>query len=258
MHRVLGIGRGRVQGHQGLTLVIAAALALTLHAQPSRPAFEVAAIKRNVSGGTFSGNRTLPGGRITMENQRLRQIIRSAYGSADLEVLAGPGWIDSERWDIVASAGADTRDGDWREMLKTLLIERFKLLARVEQRERPIFGLVFAHADKQLGPTIHPTVCAPKAPACEGTTANTNGIASGTIIGKGRTLTDIARSLSPYAERRVFDKTGLEERYDYELKWSEDVSFFTAVPEQLGLKLEAGRAPLDVVVVESVERAAED
>jgi len=56
----------------------------------------------------------------------------------------------------------------------------------------------------------------------------------------------------------VFDKTGLEERYDYELKWSEDVSFFTAVQEQLGLKLEAGRAPLDVVVVESVERPVED
>ncbi len=233
-------------------------LALTLHAQQSRPAFEVAAIKRNVSGGVFSGNRTLPGGRINMENQRLRQIIRSAYGSADLEVIAGPGWIDSERWDIVASAGADTRDGNWREMLKTLLIERFKLVARVEQRERPVFSLVFAHADKQLGPAIHPTVCAPKVPACEGTTANTNGIVSGTIIGKGRTLTDIGRSLSPYAERRVFDKTGLEERYDYELKWSEDVSFFTAVQEQLGLKLEAGRAPLDVVVVESVERPVED
>src|SRR5256885_1957105 len=75
-----------------------------LHAQApaARPAFEVAAIKRNVSGGTFSGNRTLPGGRINMENQRLRQIIRSAFGSADLEVVGGPGWIDTERWNIVA------------------------------------------------------------------------------------------------------------------------------------------------------------
>jgi len=232
-----------------------------LHAQPSRPAFEVAAIKRNVSGGTFSGNRTLPGGRITMENQRLRQIIRSAYGSADLEVVGGPGWIDTERWDIVATAGSDAGSGGevpWREMLKTLLIERFKLVARVEQRERPIYGLVFQRADRQLGPAIHPTICVPNAPACDGTSANTNGIVSGTIVGKGRTLTDIGRSLSPYAERRVFDKTGLDGRYDYELKWSEDVSFFTAVQEQLGLKLEAGRAPLDVVVVDSVERPVED
>jgi uncharacterized protein (TIGR03435 family) len=234
------------------------AVAVAVHAQSARPAFEVAAIKRNASGDTFSGNRTLPGGRINMDNQRLRQIIRSAYGSADLEVIGGPSWIDSERWNIVATAGADGRDGDWREMLKTLLIERFKLVARVEQRERPIYGLVFARTDKQLGPAIHPTVCAPKMPACDGTTANTNGIVSGTIVGKGRTLTDIGRSLSPYAERRVFDRTGLTERYDYELKWSEDVSFFTAVQEQLGLKLDSQRAPLDVVVVDSVEHPVED
>jgi uncharacterized protein (TIGR03435 family) len=230
-----------------------------LYAQAPAPAFEVAAIKRNVSGSTFSGNRTLPGGRINMENQRLRQIIRSAYGSADLEVVGGPGWIDAERWDIVATAGSNAGSGEvpWREMLRTLLIERFKLVAHVEQRERPIYGLVFARANKQLGPAIHPTACARNA-ACEGTSANTNGIVSGTIIGKARTPTDIGRSLSPYAERRVFDRTGLEERFDYELKWSEDVSFFTAVQEQLGLKLESQRAPLDVVVVDSVDRPTED
>ena len=239
-----------------------AALALTLHAQAPapRPSFEVAAIKRNVTGSSFSGNRTLPGGRISMENQRLRQIIRSAYGSSDLEIIGGPNWIDDERWNIVATAGSNAGEGEvpWREMLKTLLMERFKLIAHVEQRERPIYGIVFARADKQLGPAIHPTACPPKAPNCEGTTANTNGIVSGTMIGKGRELSDIARSLSPYAERRVFDRTGLQGRFDYELKWSEDASFFTAVQEQLGLKLESQRAPLDVVVVDSVDRPVED
>jgi uncharacterized protein (TIGR03435 family) len=234
--------------------------AIALHAQAPRPAFEVAAIKRNVSGNGFSGNRTLPGGRINMENQRLRQIIRSAYGSSDLEVVGGPGWLDVDRWDIVATAGANRADGDiWREMLKTLLMERFKLVAHVEQRERPIYGLVFARADKQLGPAIHPTVCPATGPCeGEGTTANTNGIATGTIIGKRRALSDIGRSLSPYAERRVLDRTGLDGRYDYELKWSEDASFYTAVQEQLGLKLESQRAPLDVVIVESVEHPVED
>src|SRR5437899_2880902 len=116
-----------MSARNSLSSLVVVALAAGLHAQ-ARPSFEVAAIKRNVSGGSFSGNRTLPGGRINMENQPLRQIIRSAYGSADLEVIGGPGWIDSERWDIVASAGADGRDGDWREMLKMLLMERFKLV----------------------------------------------------------------------------------------------------------------------------------
>ena len=238
----------------------AAALAVSLHAQAARPSFEVAAIKRNISGAPFSGNRNLPGGRIAFENQRLRQIIRSAYGSSDLEVIGGPSWLDADRWDIVASAGAaaaGTSDEVRREMLKTLLIERFKLVAHVEQRERPIYGLVFARADKQLGPGIHPTTCAPNA-ACEGTAANTDGIVRGTMIGKARALSDIARSLSPYAERRVFDRTGLAERYDYELRWSDEQSIFTAIQEQLALKLQADRVPLDVVVVDSVERSTED
>jgi uncharacterized protein (TIGR03435 family) len=236
-------------------LVVSTALAV----RAQRPAFEAAAIKRNVSGSTFSGNRTLPGGRIIMDNQRLRQVIRNAYGSSDLEVIGGPNWIDDERWNIVAAAGSTPADGDiWREMLKTLLMDRFKLVAHVEQRERPIYGIVFARADKQLGPAIHPTACPPKSANCEGTTANTNGIVSGTMIGKARELSDIARSLSSYAERRVFDRTGLDGRYDYELKWGDDVSFFTAVQEQLGLKLQADRAPLDVVVIDSIERATED
>jgi uncharacterized protein (TIGR03435 family) len=248
-----------MSARNSLSSIVFLALAISLRAQAPPPSFEVAAIKRNVSGSNSSGNRTLPGGRINVENQRLRQIIRSAFGSSDLEVVGGPGWIDADRWDIVATAGVTADNGEvpWREMLKTLLIERFKLVAHVEQRERPIYGLVFARSDKQLGPSIHPTTCSAKG-NCEGTSANTNGIVSGTIIGKARTLSDIGRSLSPYAERRVFDRTGLEDRYDYELKWSEDVSFFTAVQEQLGLKLESQRAPLDVVVVDSVGRPSED
>jgi uncharacterized protein (TIGR03435 family) len=70
-------------------------------------------------------------------------------------------------------------------------------------------------------------------------------------------MAEIGRSLSSYAERRVFDRTGIEGRYDFQVRWSEDVSIFTALPEQLGLKLEAQRAPVDVVVVDSVERPTE-
>jgi len=176
-----------------------ASLALTLHAQAPavRPTFEVAAIKRNVSGAPRSGARTLPGGRINVINLTLRQIIRGAYGSNDLDVEGGPMWIDTDRWDIVASAGTSNPDVALEPMMKALLADRFKLRAHTDTRDGPIYGLVFARPDKRL-------------------------------VGKGRTLTDIGQSLSPYAERRVFDRTGVEERYDYELKWSEDVSFFTA------------------------------
>ena len=222
-----------------------------------QPAFEVASIKRNLSLDNRSGSRNLPGGRVTITNQRLRQVIRSAYGSNDLEVVGGPDWIDNDRWDILATAGTGNADVQWRLMLQSLLAERFKLRAHVEMRERPIYGLVFARSDKKLGPNIHTTECKIDG-QCGSTQANTSGIASGTITGVARTMAEVGRSLSGYAERRVFDRTGLEGRYDFELQWSEDVSIFTALPEQLGLKLDAQRGPVDVVVVDAVERAVED
>jgi uncharacterized protein (TIGR03435 family) len=255
MRRILGIGRRRVQRNQGLTLVVVASLTLLLHAQ----AFDVASIKRNVSGDPRSGARTLPGGRVAITNEPLRQIVRRAYGSNDLEVLGGPDWVDDDRWDITASAGTDKPDVPLEPMLKALLADRFKLRAHVEMRERPIYGLVFARGDRHLGDKIHPTTadCRPDTD-CGSTSAKTNGIASGTITSVARTINDIAVSLSRYAGRRVLDRTGLAGRFDADITWSEDVSIFTALQEQFGLKFESQRAPVEVVVVDSVERAAED
>ncbi len=231
---------------------------ITIAAQRG-PSFEVASIKPNVSLDARSSQRNMPGGRINFSNQRLRQVIRAAFGGIDIEVVGGPGWLDSDRWDIVAaSAGADP-NAPWRDMLRTLLEDRFKLRAHVEQRDRPVYFLGFARPDRQLGPEIHPTATPCKIDGDCGTTdTNSNGVASGTIHGTARTMTQVGRSLSGYAERRVLDRTGLEGRYDFELKWTDDVSIFTAVQEQLGLKLEAQRAPVDVVVVDSVEKAVED
>jgi uncharacterized protein (TIGR03435 family) len=244
-----------VQVNQGLTLVVAASLTLLLHAQ----AFDVASIKRNASGAPQSGVRTLPGGRISVINQPLRQIVRRAYGSNDLEVVGGPDWMDSERWDITASAVTDKPDVPLEPMLRALLSDRFTLRAHVETRERPIYELVFARADRRLGDKIHPTPvdCRPDAD-CGSTSARTTGVASGTITSVARTMTDIAVSLSTYAGRRVLDRTGLTGRFDAELTWSEDVSIFTALQEQLGLKLESQRGPVEVVVIDSVARPVED
>ena len=232
--------------------VLVATIALTLHAQT----FDVASIKRNVEVSNSSGNTNLPGGRVSFTNRPLRSIIRSAFGSIDMEVIGGPGWIDTERWNIVASAGRPVEDEVQREMLKALLMDRFKLVAHVEKRERPIYELVFARADRQLGAKLRPTEC--NGPGCGNTSGNTNGIISGTLTGRARTIEDLGRALSNYAERRVFDRTGLEGKYDFEVTWSQEVPIFTALPDQLGLKLQPQRAPLDVVVVDSVERPVED
>jgi len=236
-----------------------AALAPSLVAQAPRPAFDVATIKRNVSLSQNSSQRNMPGGRINFVNQHLRAVIRAAYGGIDIEVVGGPGWIDDDRWDIVAAPAVMDAAAPWREMLKTLLMDRFKLTAHVEQRERPIYALVFARPDRQLGPNIFPTKTSCKIEGdCGSTDTNSNGIVSGTMRGTARTMTQVGRSLSGYAERRVLDRTSLEGRYDFEVKWGDDVSIFTAVTEQLGLKLQADHAMVDVVVVDSVERAVED
>jgi uncharacterized protein (TIGR03435 family) len=241
-----------------VALAAAAAVAV-LGAQEPRPSFDVASIKRNVSLSPGSSQRNMPGGRINFTNQRLRQVVRAAYGGSDIEVVGGPDWIDNDRWDIVAAPAAVDPNAPWREMLKTLLMERFKLRAHVEQRERPVYALVFARPNRQLGPGIQPT----KTPCrlegdCGSTDTNSNGVASGTIRGTARTMTQVGRSLSGYAERRVLDRTSLDGRYDFELKWGDDVSIFTAVQEELGLKLEPQRAPVDVVVVDSVDHPTED
>lgn len=229
-----------------------------LHAQ-TRPAFDVATIKRNVSLSQDSSQRNMPGGRINFTNQRLRNCIRAAFGGIDVEVVGGPDWVDNDRWDIVAVPAQPAADAPWREMLKTLLMDRFKLKARIEQRERPVFLLVFARPDKQLGPKIQPT----KTPCriegdCGGSDTNTNGATGGTIHGTARTMAQVGRSLVSFTERRVLDRTGLEGRYDFELTWGEDNPIFTALSDQLGFRLEAARAPVDVVVIDSVERPVED
>ncbi|HUK36065.1 MAG TPA: TIGR03435 family protein [Vicinamibacterales bacterium] len=222
-------------------------------------AFEVASIKPNTSGDARSGTRDLPGGRVTITNLRLRDVIRAAYGTNDLEVIGGPSWLDTERWDIVAAAAPGHPNASWQPMMKSLLAERCRLHAHTEQREQPIFRLVFARSDQQLGPKIHATTCKPDDANCAHTTANTSGIVTGTISAVGTTMAHLAETLSRYAERRVFDATALEDaRYDYELEWSQEVSIFTAIQEQLGLKLESTRGRVDVVVIDGIERPTPD
>lgn len=246
-----------MRGLPPIVACLSAALAVSLAAQ-APPAFEVASIRPNTSGDPRSGTRNLPGGRVTITNLPLRNMIRTAYGANDLEVSGGPDWVDGDRWDVVATAAPGSPiDAPWQAMLKTLLIERFKLQAHLEPRERPIYRLVLARADKRLGPGMHVSGCKSDDLACGSTSATTNGIRSGTMKGVGRTTADVATALSRYAERRVFDATGLADaRYDFDLTWSEDVSIFTAVPEQLGMKLEPASGRIDVLFIDRVEKPA--
>ena len=171
-------------------------------------------------------------------------------------------------------------------MVETLLVDRFKLVVHREMRDSPIYALVLARSDSRLGPELKPssTDCvawlaelrvrggAPPPPG----SAVRCGIRfiSGKVIGNAMSIADLAGNLSGVAGRMVVDKTGLTGAYDFEMTFtpdpapgdglntpqtlSEGGSLFTALQEQLGLKLEAQRGPVEFFVIDSAARPTED
>ena len=248
-------------------------VALGAQQPASAPAFEVASIKQNVSGSGSASSSFRPGGQVAITNRTLENIIRITYQLQTFQVVGGPDWIRTDRWDIVAKGEGDPPFERMLAMMKTMLADRFKLAVHQERRELPSYALVLARPDGPLGPQVKPSSVdcnaitdaarlrggtpapAPGAgPQC-GVSMNT-----GRLQASARTMSDLARTLSSVAERLVVDKTGLSVAYDAELKWSdsEGPSLFTAIQEQLGLKLEAQRGPVDVLVIDRAERPMGD
>jgi uncharacterized protein (TIGR03435 family) len=253
--------------------------------QAERLTFEVASIRRNTSGDPGSQIRVQPGGQIVVTNNSLYNLIRNAYGTQRFEMVPGPqlpAWIDSDRWDILAKLPADApqREEQMQLRLRSLLEDRFKLDARREVREMPIYALVIARSDGQLGPQIKRSSdeCAAAAkaraageaaPALAGGFCGTRA-GNGNVSMRGVPLSNFVRNLGGMTGRFVIDKTGLAGPFDLDLKWTPDqaigaggaqtdgTSLFAAMQEQLGLRLEAQRAPVEVLVVNSAERPTED
>jgi uncharacterized protein (TIGR03435 family) len=269
-------------------VIVCAALCIGLHAQ--RPTFEVATIKRTVSTSDNSFVRVQPGGRLSVGNNSLWNIIRNAYRVQGFQIVGGPDWINSERWEIVAKAEGDPAPEQLLVMLQNLLADRFKLVVRREMRDSPIYALVLARPDGRLGPQLLPSstdcpalIAAARAsgnarlpaPSGGGPICGTRMIA-GRMTTSATTMADLARNLSPVAGRSITDKTGLTGIFDLTLTWTPElppgaaggdaprpaaddtVSLFTAIQEQLGLKLDPQRGPVDTLVIESAQRPVED
>jgi len=257
---------------------------------PFPPAFEVATIKPNRSG---SRGRSLgyPPNRFVAVNMPLRFLIGNAYGDTlsvrqDM-IVGGPSWLDSERFDVEAtasstSAGAGATPPDVmarKMMLRTLLAERFALRLNTETHERAFYALVVAKADGTRGTRLKPSTgeeCvsgassgdAASLPAC-GPGARPLGETGGYFV----TMTELAETIGQFLDRPVLDKTGLSGRFTFDVHFTppppvtpipgappdppadpDAPSIFTAVQEQLGLKLDPQRGPIEVLVVNGVER----
>jgi uncharacterized protein (TIGR03435 family) len=228
-----------------------------------RPSFEVASIKPSKPYSRGLDWDDSPG-RVSISGYDLRQLIRAAYGlKSNAQVLGGPKWIDSERFDIVAKADdAETAkmqkmsDADWVRarslMLQSLLADRFQLKLHRETRVLPIYALVVA----KLGIKFEP------AKPDEGDDLSGWG---GHLEATAITMDAFADYLTGFreiADRVVQNRTSLTATYDFNLDWSRDrgdggsqdsefPGLYTALEEQLGLKLKPEKAPVDVVVVEA-------
>jgi uncharacterized protein (TIGR03435 family) len=244
---------------------------------PSAVSFEVASVKPNQSDGQPS--MIVPSrGMVVITNVPLLNIIVNAFGIPAFRMVNAPTWISRERFDVNARIPDSSSPGQVRSMLQTLLVQRFNLKAHQETREQPVYEVVVARSDGRLGPrltrsdsdcatannppTVPPSLDAP----CAGLFGV--GPAGGRIVSKGQPLARVISALSMAVSRAVVDRTALQGPFDVDLQWGADVgpavtigdspSIFTALQEQLGLKLEASRGPVDVLVIDSVERPTPD
>jgi len=239
-------------------LPLAAALAVTLLA--ARAEFEVASLKPSRSGTPGYSIRALPAG-LTARNITLKRLIAVGYSVTDYQIFGTLPWLESDGFDLEAKSPGPTDLSGLRPMVQSLLDERFNLKIHRETRDLPIYTLTLAKAGGQPGPGL----VKPELEACGPVNAQSPPLAavcgtvtttSGRIFGQHGRISQLADRLATLLGRTVVDKTGLDGVYDIALTWSDasGPSLFTAMQEQLGLKLQAGKGPVEVIVVDSAEK----
>jgi uncharacterized protein (TIGR03435 family) len=259
-----------------LTLLIAWQI-VTSAQSPSAVPFEVASVKPNHSDGEPS--MIVPSrGTVVITNVPLLNVIVNAYGIPAFRMVGAPAWITRERFDISARIPDTSSPGQVRSMLQTLLVQRFNLKAHQETREQPVYEVVVARPDGRLGPRLKrsDSDCAtannPPAvpPSLDSPCAGLFGVGpgGGRIVSKGQPLDRVISALSMAVSRAVVDRTALQGPFDVDLQWGADVgtavtisdtpSIFTALQEQLGLRLQPSRGLVDVLVIDNVERPTPD
>lgn len=248
----------------------------------SPPAFEVASVKPNVNLDAPEGISVQPDGSARFTAFPVRTLIAMAYRTEGIQrfdqLVGGPSWIAVEKFDIVAKADSQTPQTPNRlpAMLRSLLRDRFGLRVHSETRQMPAYGLVMARRDRRLGRTLRQSTI-----DCSGATATAAiptpdqwcGIRAtgGLITGRAVSAAQLAGNLSGYpaVDRYVTDRTGLTGRYDFELEYSPaflepadaasaGASLFTALTEQLGLRLQPETIVAPVLVIDQIERPAPD
>jgi uncharacterized protein (TIGR03435 family) len=259
----------------GKILIIAAGYAAgsISFAQTTSPAFEIASIRPSKTNESWFWDVT-PGGRVVCRNCVLKRLIVLAYRVQEYQVVGGPAWISKDQFDIEAKPDtmSNPTDEQSRQMLRNLLEERFRLRVRMETRNGPVYALIVfkngpPRSVDQSPPAETGPFPEPNGPTPRGAMRMTAGSASGKAI----PIPLLAQTLG----RPVIDKTGLAGRYDIDARWTPESmpldlppdapvpeadgpSLFTALQEQVGLKLESTTGPVQQLIIAGVERPSEN
>jgi uncharacterized protein (TIGR03435 family) len=255
-----------------LTIAIATGLPLQVLAQPlaeARPAFEVTSVKVNASGSpkAFKNPFVFSPARFAATNVTLEDVLLVAYNTTRIQIQGGPNWIDSERFDI--EAVGTVKRGQMLPMIQNLLVDRFSLAVHRETKDMPAYVLVIGKSGHKLRP------------AKEGEITRHMPDPGGPVTFERMAMSGFAMFLSSAVVQPVIDRTGLAGFFDFTLDLTPDPSQLrppgadaspfpadvynaridlvrSAVQEQLGLRLEMQKAPIEVIMIDRVQRPTEN
>jgi uncharacterized protein (TIGR03435 family) len=257
---------GSVITVRGSGVLISFCAALLAQQAIGPPAFEVASIRPSLDpssgGGIYEST-----GRISAKNVTLRRCVRGAYDVPEPQVIGGPKWVDQDRYYIEATAAEPAVGHELMRMLQTLLADRFKLVLHRERRTVPGYRLVLGKGGL-------------KAQASAPDSGSAGNSRRGRIEAKGYSMAQLSLKLAEALKQPLLDATGVAGKFDFKLEWTPDdmqakppsadqragnaleagaaPSIFEALQEQLGLKLESGKFPAEVLVIDSAEKPSEN
>jgi uncharacterized protein (TIGR03435 family) len=242
-----------------MKLTLIAACTVALWGQTPKE-FEVASVRPSAPqpAGQTSMGMSMDKGMLRATGMTAKFLIEQAYDVRDFQVTGGPSWLGSQQYDVNAKIEGEPTKEQLRGMMQSLLADRFHLQVHREKKEMPCYALVVAKGGSKL-----------KAPEPDAEGKHKSGrmsMARGRVDGDGLPVEAIAHAVEQVLGRAVIDKTGLTGDFDFKLEWTPDEartdgegsSLFTALQEQLGLKLESTKGPVEMLMVDRIEKASEN
>ena len=234
-------------------VVLLAAASLFAQTPANRPSYEAAMVKLNTSGENGQDDDSTTG-QTNMRNLPLQRLIAMAYEVKPAQV-SGPKWLEDVRIDIVAKFPAGAKESEHPAMLRTLLEDRFHMAVHRETKDMPGYAMVLAKGGFKLKPV-----------EAEGNDTDHHGGRVQTLAAKGTSMASLADLVSRYLNTVVVDRTEVAGAYNFELKWSRDdlpavdqpPTLPVVLEDVLGVRLQAQKVPVEMVVVDRIDRAPTD